>query len=70
VSVVLITGVSRFLGGRLAAQLAADPQVERVIGIDAIPPRTADRLWTYDKFTGSLTGVVGLTDFVPYTRAG
>src|SRR3954454_13601810 len=41
-SVVLITGVSRFLGGRLAAQLAADPQVERVIGIDAIPPRTAD----------------------------
>jgi len=43
VSVVLITGVSRFLGGRLAAQLAADPQVERVIGIDAIPPRTTDR---------------------------
>ena len=40
--VVLITGVSRFLGGRLAAQLAADPQIERVIGIDAIPPRTAD----------------------------
>ena len=40
---MLITGVSRFLGGRLAAQLAADPQVERVIGIDAIPPRTADR---------------------------
>src|SRR4051812_11660035 len=42
-SVVLITGVSRFLGGRLAAQLAADPQVERVIGIDAVPPRTADQ---------------------------
>src|SRR4051812_8279865 len=41
-SVVLITGVSRFLGGRLAARLAADPQVDRVIGIDAVPPRTAD----------------------------
>src|SRR4051812_41736582 len=41
-SVVLITGVSRFLGGRLAAQLAADPKVERVIGIDAIPPRPSD----------------------------
>src|SRR3954454_10201345 len=41
-SVVLITGVSRFLGGRLAAQLAADPQVERVIGIDSIPPRADD----------------------------
>jgi UDP-glucose 4-epimerase len=41
-SVVLVTGVSRFLGGRLAAQLAADPSVERVIGIDAVPPRTPD----------------------------
>lgn len=40
--VVLITGVSRFLGGRLAAQLAADPQIERVIGIDVAPPRTVD----------------------------
>jgi UDP-glucose 4-epimerase len=42
VSTVLITGVSRFIGGRLAAQLAADPAVERVIGIDTVPPRTAD----------------------------
>ncbi len=42
-SVVLITGVSRFLGGRLAGLLAADPQVDRVIGIDAMPPRPADR---------------------------
>jgi UDP-glucose 4-epimerase len=40
--VVLITGVSRFLGGRLAAHLAADPLVDRVIGIDSFPPRTAD----------------------------
>src|SRR5438309_11668471 len=41
-NVVLITGVSRFLGGRLAAQLAADPSVDRVIGIDTVPPRTGD----------------------------
>ncbi len=41
-SVVLITGVSRFLGGRLAAQLAADPAVERVIGVDTVPPSSAD----------------------------
>jgi UDP-glucose 4-epimerase len=41
-SVVLITGVSRFLGGRLAAALAADPAIERVIGIDTVPPRTPD----------------------------
>ena len=41
-SVVLITGVSRYLGGRLAAQLAADPSIERVIGIDTVPPRVTD----------------------------
>jgi UDP-glucose 4-epimerase len=41
-STVLITGASRFLGGRLAALLAADPQVERIIGVDTVPPRTAD----------------------------
>ncbi len=41
-NVVLITGVSRFLGGRLAAQLAADPSIDRVIGIDTMPPRTGD----------------------------
>jgi UDP-glucose 4-epimerase len=41
-STVLITGVSRFLGGRLAGLLAADPRVERIIGIDTVPPRTAD----------------------------
>src|SRR5919197_387488 len=41
-AVLLITGVSRFLGGRLAAQLAADPSVERIIGIDTMPPRTSE----------------------------
>jgi UDP-glucose 4-epimerase len=40
--VVLITGVSRFLGTRLAAELAADPAVDRVIGIDSITPRRTD----------------------------
>jgi UDP-glucose 4-epimerase len=42
VPVVLITGVSRYLGGRLAAQLSADPSIERVIGIDTVPPRVTD----------------------------
>src|SRR5436305_405323 len=37
--VVLITGVSRYLGGRLAAMLAADPGIERVIAADGVPPR-------------------------------
>jgi UDP-glucose 4-epimerase len=36
-SVVLITGVSRYLGSRLAASLAADPAIERVIGVDTSP---------------------------------
>ena len=41
-STVLITGVSRYLGGRLAGLLAADPQIERIIGIDTVPPRTSE----------------------------
>ncbi|MBM6406132.1 NAD-dependent epimerase/dehydratase family protein [Phycicoccus sp. CSK15P-2] len=36
--VVLVTGVSRYLGGLLARRLAADPGVERVVGVDVIPP--------------------------------
>jgi len=36
--VVLVTGVSRYLGGQLAAVLAADPRIERVIGLDSVPP--------------------------------
>jgi UDP-glucose 4-epimerase len=38
--VVLVTGVSRYVGGRLAAQLSADPSIERVIGVDVVPPTT------------------------------
>jgi UDP-glucose 4-epimerase len=36
--VVLVTGVSRYLGGRFARLLTAEPGVARVIGIDVIPP--------------------------------
>jgi UDP-glucose 4-epimerase len=36
--VILVTGVSRYLGGRFARVLSADPAVERVIGVDVIPP--------------------------------
>ncbi|SOD70664.1 UDP-glucose 4-epimerase [Jatrophihabitans sp. GAS493] len=41
-SVVLVTGVSRYLGSRLAAQLSADPSIVRVIGVDTTPPSKAD----------------------------
>jgi UDP-glucose 4-epimerase len=37
--VVLVTGVSRYLGGRLAAELSDDPSIERLIGVDVVPPR-------------------------------
>ena len=39
-SVVVVTGVSRFLGARVAARLAAHPGVDRVVGLDPhdVPP--------------------------------
>ena len=40
--VVLVTGVSRYLGCRLAGRLAADPRIDRVIGVDASPPTRAE----------------------------
>ena len=36
--VVVVTGVSRYLGAHVAARLAADPRIERVIGLDAADP--------------------------------
>jgi UDP-glucose 4-epimerase len=37
--VVLVTGVSRYLGGLLAATLSDDASIERVIGVDVEPPK-------------------------------
>ncbi|MGI8328414.1 NAD-dependent epimerase/dehydratase family protein [Actinomadura scrupuli] len=39
--VVLVTGVSRFLGARVANSLQAEPGIERVIGVDTVPPTTS-----------------------------
>ena len=35
---MLVTGVSRFLGGQLATVLQADPRIEHVIGVDTVTP--------------------------------
>src|SRR3954454_10563117 len=37
--VVLVTGVASDLGGRFARRIDADPAVDRVIGVDVLPPR-------------------------------
>ncbi len=50
--VVLVTGVSRHLGSRLAGVLSGDPSIERVIGVDTTAPR------------GPEAAVLGRTEFV------
>ena len=50
--VVLVTGVSRHLGSRLAGVLAADPSVEHVLGVDTVAPRP------------ELKAALGRTEFV------
>ncbi|MDP9394090.1 MAG: NAD-dependent epimerase/dehydratase family protein [Actinomycetota bacterium] len=37
--VVLVTGVSRALGGRFTRRLTDDPDIDTVIGVDVVPPR-------------------------------
>lgn len=40
--VAMVTGVSGYLGSRVAGRLSADPSVERIIGVDSAPPSRAD----------------------------
>lgn len=40
---VLVTGVSDHIGARVAAALAADPEIHRVIGVDTVPPPSLPR---------------------------
>ena len=37
-SVVLVTGVSRYLGGKFARALSRDADIIRIIGVDVVPP--------------------------------
>ncbi len=36
--VVLVTGVSRYLGGKFVRALSADSSIKRIIGVDVVPP--------------------------------
>lgn len=38
--VAVVTGVSRYLGGQVADRLVREPGIDRVIGVDVIPPRS------------------------------
>lgn len=38
-NVMLVTGASRHLGAAMARQLSREPGIDRVIGIDVVPPR-------------------------------
>ncbi|MDN5790661.1 MAG: NAD-dependent epimerase/dehydratase family protein [Micrococcales bacterium] len=38
-NVVLVTGVSRYLGGLYARHLSADSTIDRILGVDVVPPR-------------------------------
>ncbi|MGH3496589.1 MAG: NAD-dependent epimerase/dehydratase family protein [Nocardioidaceae bacterium] len=37
--VILVTGVSQDLGARAAVSLAADPEIDKIVGVDVTPPR-------------------------------
>ena len=69
-------GVVFKAGGTIWVSRASDPaklrstDVERIEQLRPTQLCSTDRIWTYDKADGSLTGVVALTDFVPYTREG
>lgn len=50
--VVLVTGAARYLGCRLAATVAANPSIERIIGVDMVRPDPA------------LVALLGRTEYV------
>ncbi len=52
---VLVTGVSGHIGARVALALAADPEIDRVIGVDTAPPPSP---------AGEDGAVLGRTEFV------
>ncbi len=58
---VLVTGVSGHIGARVATSLAADPEIDRVIGVDTAPPPSP---------AGEDGAVLGRTEFVRVALRG
>jgi len=70
VGVIFKTGGTIYVSRAVHPEGLRSTDVERVDQMLPTQLCSTDRIWTYDKFSGSPTGVVALTDFVPYTRAG
>lgn len=66
--VVFVTGVSRLLGARLAARIAAHPEVKRVVGLDVgpVPDALAAELSEVEVITSD---VRGWADLIADSRA-
>lgn len=69
-------GVVFKAGSTIYVSRAVHPEKLRSIDVERLDQSSptelcsSDRLWTYDKFSGTPTGMVALTDFVPYSRQG
>jgi hypothetical protein len=70
VGLIFRTGNTIYLSRATDSAKLRSTDVEKLDRLRTTHLCSSDRIWTYDRFNGSLTGVVGLTDFVPYTRAG
>ncbi|MGZ3249554.1 MAG: hypothetical protein ACXWIW_07475 [Croceibacterium sp.] len=63
-------------GKTIYVSRAADPDKLRWTYVQTIDQLrqtrlcSSDRIWMHDRHNGTFTGVVALTDFVPYTREG
>ncbi len=69
-------GLVFYAGKTIYVSRAADPDKLRWTDVQTIDQLrqtrlcSSDRIWTHDRHNGTFTGVVALTDFVPYTREG
>jgi hypothetical protein len=69
-------GLVFYAGKTIYVARAADPDKLRWTDVQTVDQLrqtrlcSSDRIWTHDRHNGTFTGVVALTDFVPYTREG